>query len=355
MNDQTLWARVLTRDASADGQFVYAVRTTGIFCRPSCPSRRPKPDNVVYFNTPEAADAAGYRACRRCKPQETAAIDPAVQRVRRACALIREALDEDEDGPPTLAALAATLGGSPTHLQRSFTRVMGISPAAYGDALRLRRLRRELRETGEVSEAVYGAGYGAPSRVYERADGELGMTPASYAKGGKGARIGYATASTPLGRLLVGATDRGVCFLSLGEEDAALVDALRAEYPLAEIAADNVVLGEWLETVVHYLEGRIPHPDLPLDIRGTAFQRRVWQELMRIPPGVTRTYSELARDLGNPDARRAVARGCASNPVALIIPCHRVIRADGGVGGYRWGMARKQRLLEGERQRRGRA
>lgn len=349
MNTDTLWAKVQTRDASADGQFVYAVQTTGIFCRPSCPSRRPKPDNVVYFNTPEAADAAGYRACRRCRPQEVAAPDPAVHRVRQACALIRDALDADEARPPTLAGLAERLGGSPTHLQRSFTRIMGISPAAYGDALRLRRLRQELRETGDVTGAVYGAGYGAPSRVYERADGELGMTPASYARGGRGARIGYALADTPLGRLLVGATRRGVCFLSLGERDGDLVAALEAEYPLAEIAADAVVLGEWLDTVVRYLKGRIPHPDLPLDIRGTAFQRRVWQELMRIPPGVTRSYSELARDLGNPDARRAVARGCATNPVPLVIPCHRVVRADGAPGGYRWGMERKRRLLEHER------
>ncbi|MBC8239196.1 MAG: methylated-DNA--[protein]-cysteine S-methyltransferase [Alphaproteobacteria bacterium] len=321
-------------------------------CRPTCASRRPLRRNVRFFDLPEAAEQEGFRACKRCRPTESISPDVKVQRVRDMCRFIEQEQEQGADGSPTLATIAAKVGGSPHHLQRTFKRLMGVTPAQYGDARRLARLKDGLKQGESVTAAMYDAGYGAASRLYERSNSQLGMTPASYAKGGKGARIGYAITDSPLGRLMVAATEHGVCFLSLGE-DSHLIAELEREYPLAEIIADEIVLGEWVRTVVAYLDGAIPHPNLPLDVQGTAFQRRVWQELMQIPAGMTRTYTELAESIsGNPLARRAVARGCATNPVSLIIPCHRVIRGDGGLGGYRWGLDRKRALLAAEREQR---
>ena len=352
MTDQSRWQAVQGRDGAADGRFVYAVTSTGIYCRPTCASRRPLRRNVRFFDLPEAAEQEGFRACKRCRPTESPSPDITVQRVREICRFIDQELDQGADGSPSLAAIAAKVGGSPHHLQRTFKRLMGVTPAQYGDARRLARLRQGLKQGESVTNAMYDAGYGAASRLYERANGQLGMTPASYAKGGKGARIGYSITDSPLGRLMVAATTQGVCFLSLGD-DGHLIAELGREYPLADIVADEIVLGEWVRTVVAYLEGAIPHPNLPLDVQGTAFQRRVWRELMQIPAGMTRTYSEMAERIsGNPMARRAVARGCATNPVSLIIPCHRVIRGDGGLGGYRWGLDRKRALLAAEREQR---
>ncbi|MBK1667690.1 hypothetical protein CKO28_06535 [Rhodovibrio sodomensis] len=269
--------------------------------------------------------------------------------VRRACARL-DAAAADEAGIPTLAELAGELGVSPWHLQRVFRRHVGVSPRDYADARREDRLRAGLRGGESVAAATYGAGYGSSSRVYEDAPRRLGMTPASYARGGAGARIAYATADSPLGRLLVAATAKGVCFVALRARDADLVAALEAEFPQAEtVLRDDEAILPALEAVLDYLHGQSPHIDLPLDVRATAFQRRVWQGLLAIPPGETRSYGDLAAELGTPGAARAVGSACAHNPVALVIPCHRVTRADGGLGGYRWGVAAKQALLEREK------
>jgi len=268
-----------------------------------------------------------------------------VEAVRRTCRYIEANLET----PLTLAALGEHAGVSPAHLQRLFKRVTGITPREYADACRLGRLRLRLKERRTVTMALFEAGYGSTSRLYERASGQLGMTPAAYQRGGPGARVRYTPVSCPLGRLLLAATERGVCFVCLGADDAALEAALRAEYGAAEIRRDDGGLNPWADDLLAHLDGRLPHVDLPIDVRATAFQRRVWQELLAIPYGGTRTYSEIARALGRPTAARAVARACATNPVAVLIPCHRVLREGGGLGGYRWGLERKQALLEGER------
>jgi AraC family transcriptional regulator of adaptative response/methylated-DNA-[protein]-cysteine methyltransferase len=291
-------------------------------------------------------------------PQDTARNDPAsdaaaptgqLELVRRACAIL-DAAAAEEAGIPTLAELAHNLGVSPWHLQRVFRRRVGVSPRDYADARREARLREGLRAGESVAQATYGAGYGSSSRVYEDSARRLGMTPASYARGGAGARIAYAIADSPLGRLLVAATDKGVCFVALRENDGDLEAALEAEFPNAEaVVRDDDAILPALQAVLDYLHGQSPHIDLPLDVRATAFQRRVWQGLLAIPPGETRSYGELAAELGSPGASRAVGSACANNPVALVIPCHRVTRADGGLGGYRWGVAAKKALLERER------
>ena len=355
MTDDQMWQAVLTRDGQAAGRFVYAVATTGVYCRPGCPSRRPRRDNVHFFALPAQAARAGYRACKRCRPDAEAPSDPELARVREACAFILERLEEGCDGPPTLEEIAARVGQSPHHLQRRFKRLMGVSPAQYADALRLGRLKGRLKAGDEVTGALYEAGYGASSRLYERAPAELGMTPASYARGGKGARIAFAIAASPLGRLLVAATARGVSFLALGDDDEELEAKLRDEFPEAEVDRDDEVLGDWLGQVLRHLEGELPHLALPLDVRATAFQRRVWAELVRIPAGATASYGKIAGRLGRPKAQRAVARACASNPVAIVVPCHRVVREDGGLGGYRWGLERKRALLKTEAARAGAA
>lgn len=341
------WQAVAERDAAADGWFVYAVHSTGVYCRPSCPSRRPRREGVSFFELPEAAEQAGFRPCRRCHPRDLTALDPQVELVQRAC----HQLEADEQ-IPSLADLGAALNISPTHLQRVFKRVMGISPRQYAEARRVDRLKTGLRaDRATVTAALYDAGYGSSSRLYEGAPDHLGMTPRVYQRGGAGVAIAYALADCPLGRLLVAATERGVCVVSLGDDDAALIDALHAEYPHADIAPadpDSGALAEALAAVLAYLNGWQPHLDLPLDVRATAFQRRVWDELRRIPYGQTRTYQQVAQAIGEPTAVRAVARACATNPAALVIPCHRVIRTDGSHGGYRWGLARKAALLRQE-------
>jgi AraC family transcriptional regulator of adaptative response/methylated-DNA-[protein]-cysteine methyltransferase len=352
MTDDQMWQAVLTRDAEAQGRFVYAVASTGVYCRPGCPSRRPRRDNVSFYRLPEQARQAGFRACKRCRPDaavgDGAAGDPELARMRQACAFIERQLEEGLDGPPTLEEIAAHVGQSPHHLQRRFKRHLGVSPAQYADALRLGRLKGRLKAGDEVTGALYEAGYGASSRLYERAPAELGMTPASYAKGGKGASLAYATADTALGRLLVAATAKGVAFLALGDDDGQLEARLSEEFPLAERRRDDAVLGEWLGRVLAHLEGKLPHLALPLDVRATAFQRRVWAELTGIPAGATASYGEIAARLGQPGASRAVGRACATNPVAIVVPCHRAVRGDGAFGGYRWGLERKRRLLETE-------
>ena len=328
------WRAVLAHDRRFDGAFVYAVRSTGIYCRPSCASRRPRRPQVTFFPIPEAAEREGYRACRRCHPAEANAGDPAVALVREAC----RAFDAGERPK-----------GAHRRLVRAFKRVLGITPKEYADARRVARFKQELKRRKQVSPALYEAGYGSSSRVYERADEQLGMTPATYARGGAGIRIAYVTVPTSLGRLLVAATERGVCRVALGDTAAALEADLLAEFPAARVVQDKSgKLHGWITSILAYIDGREPDLDLPLDIRATAFQRRVWQELQKIPFGQTRTYAEIAKRIGQPTAARAVARACATNPAALVIPCHRVVREDGDLGGYRWGVDRKRSLLEKE-------
>jgi AraC family transcriptional regulator of adaptative response/methylated-DNA-[protein]-cysteine methyltransferase len=336
MNEERCWRAVAERDAAFDGKFVFAVRSTGVYCRPSCPARRPRREQVRYFETALAAEGAGFRACRRCRPQDRRKAESEV--VELACHLM----------PRPLKTLAEELGLSPQRLSRMFQRQLGVTPRQYADAQRLGAFKAHVRNGGEVTDALYHAGYGSSSRLYERAAAQLGMTPATYRRGGRGVRIAYSIVDCPLGRLLVAATERGICALSLGNSDAELQAALGEEFPQAEIHRDEAGLGEWTGTLAKHLEGAQPALDLALDIRATAFQRRVWEELRKIPYGGTRTYTEIARAIGRPTAARAVARACATNPVSVVIPCHRVVREDGGLGGYRWGLERKRALLETE-------
>jgi AraC family transcriptional regulator, regulatory protein of adaptative response / methylated-DNA-[protein]-cysteine methyltransferase len=345
--ERTRWAAVLGRDGRFDGAFVYAVRSTGVYCRPSCPSRRPRREQVLFFNLPRAAEGAGFRSCRRCRPAQASARDPRAERVERVCRYI----DRHLEGPLPLARLAGEAGLSPHHFQRTFKRLMGISPRQYAEARRLASFKAQVKKGETVTSAIYGAGYGSGSRLYERASRQLGMTPAAYRRGGRGMSLRYTVADSPLGRLLVAATDRGIAAVSVGDSDAGLDAALHAEYPAAEIRRDDAALRERLRDVLARLSGDTAR-ELPLDINATAFQWRVWQELLRIPSGATRSYGEVARAVGRPSAARAVAQACATNPVALVIPCHRVVAADGGLGGYRWGTERKERLLKAEAKRR---
>jgi len=342
--DDRKWRAVMARDAGFDGAMVFAVRSTGIYCRPSCPARRPRRQNVMFFPRPEAAEGAGFRACRRCRPKGPSPAQAQAAWVEDAC----RRLAAHEDGRLHLADLGAELGVSPHHLQRTFKQLMGITPRQYADAVRLGFFRAHLRKGADVTAAVYDAGYGSSSRAYEGTSARLGMTPGAYRKGGRGMCIAYTIVASPLGRLLVGATDRGISAVCLGDADATLETALREEYPAAELRRDDAGLKTWVARILQRVEGRTPAAALPVDLRATAFQRRVWEELKAIPRGQTRSYGEIARRIGQPTAARAVARACATNPVAVVIPCHRVVARGGGISGYRWGVERKRRLLERE-------
>jgi AraC family transcriptional regulator of adaptative response/methylated-DNA-[protein]-cysteine methyltransferase len=344
-SEDSLWQAVLARDARLSGAFVYGVRSTGIYCRPTCPSRRPRREQVVFFASPRAAEEAHFRPCQRCRPRESAGYDAQAELVRRICGYIEANLDE----PLTLAALSGHVNMSPYHLHRTFKRIVGITPYQYVRARRLSTLKAQLREGRGVTTALYEAGYGSSSRLYEDAAAGLGMTPATYRRGGRGMRIGYTIVDCPLGRLLVAATDRGIPAVSLGDSDAALEAALRAEYPAAEIRRDGGALGEWVTALLRHLNGDQPHLHLPLDVQATGFQGRVWEQLRAIPYGSVRSYGQIARALGRPTAARAVGRACATNPVSLVIPCHRAVGEEGSLAGYRWGLERKRQLLERER------
>lgn len=342
MYEEEYWQAVLERDSRANGKFVYAVNSTGIYCKPSCPARRPRRAQVVFFPRPEAAEEAGFRACRRCQPRtDENESNAQIALVQRACRYIEQHLDETL----RLEQLSAELGLSQSYAQRLFKRVMGITPRQYAEAQRLEQLKSQLKEGTSVTRTLYEVGYSSSSRLYERVPGQLGMTPTTYKRGGAGMLIAYTIVDSPLGRLLVAATERGVCRIGLHDSDEVLKSTLCHEYPAAEIRQDGVHLRPWLEAVIRHLTGEQPHLDLPVDIRATAFQWRVWEELRAIPYGETRSYSEIASAIGQPKARRAVAQACAQNPVPLIIPCHRVVRGDGSQGGYRWGAERKKRLL----------
>lgn len=342
--DEARWQIVLAREVCSNERFVYAVRSTGVYCRPGCPSKRPRRENVMFFPMPDAAERAGFRPCRRCRPQAARANSPQIEMIGRACRFI----EERADAPFTLADLGNELHASPYHLERTFKRFLGITPRQYADALRLERLKSSLRDDRDVTTALYEAGYGSSRSLYERAPEQLGMTPATYRRGGRGMEISYTTVHSPLGRLLVARTERGICAVSLGDSDDALAQELRAEYPEAAIQRDGGHLGLWVSALVAHLCGSRLQLDLPLDVRATAFQWRVWQELRKIPYGETRSYSQIAKALGQPRAVRAVANACAANPAALVIPCHRVVRDTGDPGGYRWGVERKRILLSRE-------
>jgi len=345
MDEEVRWRAMQTRDARFNGTFLYGVRSTGIYCKPACPSRRPRREQVIFFPVREAAEAAGFRACRRCRPEEAAAsLDPQVEMVRRAC----RAIETHREGTLSLTALSATLSVSPYHLQRTFKRLTGVSPHQYAAACRVSGFKARIKEGAAVTDAMYDAGYNSSSRLYEKADADFGMTPAVYARGGAGMQITYAVGGCVLGRLLVAATTRGLCAVRLGDSDAELEDMLSTEFSAADIRRDDVALGEWIELILGHLAGQQISLDLPLDVQATAFQRRVWEELRRIPYGSTRSYGDIARSIGQPTAVRAVARACAANSVALVTPCHRVIRENGDLGGYRWGLERKRKLLEQE-------
>jgi AraC family transcriptional regulator of adaptative response/methylated-DNA-[protein]-cysteine methyltransferase len=338
INSETAWDAVLRRDRAFDGRFVLAVTSTHIYCRPSCPAKKPRRENVRFYATNGEAEKAGFRACLRCLPTGT----PLAERVRNL-------LDERIDENVSLVELAQLANSSPHHLQRAFKREFGLSPKEYLGARRAERLKQQLKEGKDVTTATYEAGYGSSSRLYSQANARLGMTPATYRNGGRGMHIRYTTVPTSLGQLLVGVTERGVCAVYLHDSAETLEQALRDEFARATIErAEDDSLDRLVHAVAAQVEGHAPTIDLPLDVQASAFQLRVWEALRKIPYGETRTYAEVAEAIGNPAAVRAVASACARNRVAVVIPCHRVVRSDGASGGYRWGEARKRKLLERE-------
>jgi AraC family transcriptional regulator, regulatory protein of adaptative response / methylated-DNA-[protein]-cysteine methyltransferase len=338
------WDAVLARDSAHDGEFVFAVSTTGIYCRPSCPARRPRRERVTFYPRPEQAEKAGYRACLRCGPKSFSG-NRQSDSAKEICRYIEQHLDE----PVTLARLGKVFRQSPFHLQRRFKAALGITPREYADSCRLRLLKRNLQAGDNVTRAMYDAGYGSSSRLYEKTASQLGMTPDKYRRGAVAATVRYALANSPLGRMLIAATDRGICSIQFGRSDGELLEGLKREFPFAARKPDEGGLRAWVEILLAKMTGRELNAALPLDIRATAFQRRVWTYLQSIPFGATRSYGDVAKAIGQPTASRAVARACATNPVAVAIPCHRVVREDGSSSGYRWGVERKKTLLEMER------
>jgi AraC family transcriptional regulator, regulatory protein of adaptative response / methylated-DNA-[protein]-cysteine methyltransferase len=345
-SDEMYWQAVVKRDKTFDGQFVFAVKSTHIYCRPSCTSRKPRRENVTFFQLPAAAEEAGYRACKRCKPQTAEIVDAHIALVQEVCEYIAANLETPD--ALTLQALGETFHFAPEYLQKTFKSLMGISPHQYEESLRVAQLKDELRAAPDVASAIYGAGFRSSSQVYENSDRYLGMTPAVYRKEGQGMTIRFAVLESYLGVLLIGTTERGVCAVGIYDSVEAGVDALHNEYPRAELLPDEKDLGDTLAAILGYIDGYQPAPDLPLDIQATAFQWRVWGALQRIPRGETRTYAEIAAEIGQPSAVRAVARACSSNRAAVVIPCHRVIGKDGTLTGYRWGIERKEILLKRE-------
>ncbi|MEH3116313.1 MAG: bifunctional DNA-binding transcriptional regulator/O6-methylguanine-DNA methyltransferase Ada [Methylorubrum populi] len=343
LTEARMRAAVAARDAGFDGRFVYAVRSTGVYCRPSCPSRAARPENLSFHAGIAEAERAGFRPCRRCRPDEAAASERHAEAVTRACRLIAAA-----ETPPSLDALARAASLSPFHFHRIFKAVTGVTPRAYAQAHRAGRAADSLAQGRTVTESVYAAGYGAPSRFYAGAAERLGMSPSAYRRGGAGERIVFATSPCALGLVLVAATARGLCAILLGDAADALRGELGARFPRAEIVAGEADFAATVAQVVRLVEAPGAAFDLPLDIGGTAFQQRVWQALRRIPAGATATYAEIARAIGEPAAVRAVAMACGANRIAVAIPCHRVVRSDGALSGYRWGTARKAELLARE-------
>ena len=339
------WDAVLARDASQDGAFVFAVSSTGVYCRPSCPAKHPRRTNVSFFHRPEEAERAGYRACLRCRPRAIGG-NPQTEMVKAVCRYIEQHLDESV----TLARLAAAFRQSQFHLQRTFKSVLGITPREYADSCRMNQLKQNLRAGHSVTRALYDAGYSSSSRLYERTASQLGMTPDKYRRGAIAAPIRYTCTDSPLGRLLVAATDKGICAIQFASSDGELEQGLKHEFPFAVRRRDDEGLRGWKNDLLRQMQGQKLNSALPLDIQATAFQRRVWAHLQSIPFGATRSYQQVAKAIRHPAATRAVARACATNPVAVAIPCHRVVRSNGEMGGYRWGLERKQALLKMEEQ-----
>ena len=341
--DVRRWQAVAARDSRRDGEFVFAVSTTGVYCRPSCPARRPRRENVTFFLRPEQAEKAGFRACLRCRPRMLSG-NPQSDLAKEICRYIEQHLDE----PVTLERLGKAFQQSPFHLQRRFKAALGITPREYADSCRMRLLKRNLQAGDNVTRAMYDAGYGSSSRLYEKTSSQLGMTPDKYRRGAIAAAIRYACADSPLGRMLIAATDKGICSIQFGRSDGELLEGLKREFPFAVRKPDGGGLQAWIAGLLQKMHGKGLNTALPLDIRATAFQRRVWTYLQSIPFGATQSYGQVAKALGQPRASRAVARACATNPVAVAIPCHRVVREDGNISGYRWGVDRKKTLLEME-------
>jgi AraC family transcriptional regulator of adaptative response/methylated-DNA-[protein]-cysteine methyltransferase len=343
-SDAARWEAVQRRDRGADGAFWYSVRTTGVYCRPSCAARLPRRENVAFHGSPAAAEKAGFRPCRRCRPTEAALAERQAAAVAKACRLIERA-----DEMPSLAVLAKAAGMSRFHFHRVFKSVTGVTPKAYATAQRTRRVRDALTERGSVTAAIYDAGFNSSGRFYAAAPGVLGMTPRDFRAGGTGAAIRFAVGQCSLGAILVAATHKGICAITLGDDPDALVRDLEDRFPKAQLIGGDKEFEQLVARVVGLVETPGQDFDLPLDMRGTAFQQRVWQALRKIPAGTTATYTEIAKRIGRPRAVRAVAAACAGNPLAIAIPCHRVVRLDGDLAGYRWGVERKRALLAKEK------
>lgn len=337
------WQAVLKRDAELDGSFVYSVRTTGVYCRPSCAARLARPENVRFFATCAEAEAAGFRPCKRCKPNQPPLLEQYGAKVTAACRLI----DESESAPP-LHELAQRVGMSPYHFHRVFKQVTGVTPREYAATRREHRVRNELHNGARITDAIFDAGYGSNSRFYEKAQQLLGMTPRDFRSGGKNATIKFAVAECSLGSILVAQSEKGVCAILLGDDPDELVRDLQDRFPQATFIGGDADFERLVATVIGFVEAPKLGLNLPLDVRGTSFQRRVWQALREIPPGKTASYSEIARRIGAPGSVRAVAQACGANALAVAIPCHRVVRNDGALSGYRWGVQRKRALLEKE-------
>lgn len=337
------WAAVAARDPQADGQFCYAVNTTGIYCRPSCSSRLAKPENVQFFASASVAEAAGFYPCKRCKPQQLAAADNYSEKVIQACRLL-----EGGESPPSLAELANAVGLSKDYFQKVFKRVTGLTPKAYAQAQRAQKLREQLASGSSVTDAIFAAGYNANSRFYSESHQVLGMTASAYRSGGDAAEIRFAVGDCSLGAILVAQTERGICAILLGDEPEPLLEDLQRRFPRAHLIGGDSAYEQLVAQVVGFIEAPALGLNLPLDIRGTAFQQRVWQALCEIPAGTRASYTEIAQRIGAPKAFRAVAQACAANALAVAIPCHRVVRNDGGLSGYRWGVERKRALLDTE-------
>jgi AraC family transcriptional regulator of adaptative response/methylated-DNA-[protein]-cysteine methyltransferase len=344
LDEEQCWQAVLTRNALADGTFVVAVRTTGIYCRPSCPARHPYREHVMFFKLPEDASAAGFRPCRRCHPDQLHQPDPQAELIERICHYIQTHLD----APLQLANLSKQFHISPYHLQRTFKRLKGVTPRQFVESCRLGDFKARLQEGETVTDALYNAGYQSSSSVYERAPVQLGMTPTAYRRGGKGMRIGYSIVESPLGFVLVAATERGVAAVRFGDSEQSIEADFVREYPKAELTRDDEQLSPWVNLLLLSLHGQPSSQQVSLDVHATTFQWKVWQALRAIPVGQTRSYQEIAQAIGQPTAARAVAQACATNPVAVFIPCHRVVRNNGQLGGYHWGIERKQQLLANE-------
>jgi len=334
-----MWAAVLARDKRCDGSFVFAVRSTGIYCKPSCPAKRPSMDRVVFFSAPAEAEESGFRPCRRCHPGDNGSY-AGVGAVDRVCKYIESNLN----GKLTLSNLSVHAGISPYHLQRTFKQAVGLSPREYIQARRLAKMKLLLKNGHTVTKALYGAGFSSRSRFYGSSN-QFGMSAGAFRRGGEGLRVRYSIVNCPLGRLLVAATPRGLCAVFMGDTDAVVESALSKEYPHADLYRTNSGLQKWITAIMNYFGGREVDLNLPLDIQASTFQRRVWKEIQSIPYGSTSTYSEIAAELGEPNAARAVAKACATNPVSLVIPCHRVVGKNGELRGYRWGEKRKKDLL----------